>query len=395
MRNRYLDLLRAVAIVRVVVYHLFGWPWLSIVVPAMGIMFALAGSLTAASLEKRSAGKVITSRMRRLLPPLWLLGLLAVPAMIALGWAHEHGGEHPFSPARLAFWLLPVADPPGSDKAVNLVDPLWYVRAYLWFVLLSPVMYAIWKRISWFTLVLPLAGLAVLDKTGFSLPDTADTVMWDFLTFAACWTAGFAHRDGRLGRTRPGLVVAAAVVLGAAAMYWLHGHAGSEGYDLNEVPEAQALWSLAFVLVVLRWQPPMGWLSRVGPLDRAVNLLNGRAVTIYLWHNIAIDAVWPVLGFLALDDLGALDGPVDLVSAIVLTLVAVLAFGWVEDLAARRRPRLWPASRSPRPAMPAVPGVPGVPAMPAVPGVPFVPAPAAAIEDKTVTLPLVEGRRPL
>ena len=349
VRNRYLDLLRAVAIVRVLVYHLFGWPWLSIVVPAMGIMFALAGSLTAASLEKRAAGTVITSRLRRLLPPLWLLGLLAVPVMILLGWAHETDGEHPFSAARLLFWIVPVADPPGSDTAVDLWEPLWYIRAYLWFVLLSPLMYPVYKRIGWFALALPLAGLGVLDTTGFSLPDAADTVLWDFVTFAACWTAGFAHRDGRLARTRPGVVVAAAVVLGAAGLSWLHGHPGPDGYDLNEVPEAQALWSLAFVLLVLRWQPPMGWLARVGPLDRAVTLVNGRAVTIYLWHNIAIDAVWPVLGLVALDDLGTLDGPVDLLTAMALTLIAVLAFGWVEDLAARRRPRLWPASRSPRP----------------------------------------------
>jgi peptidoglycan/LPS O-acetylase OafA/YrhL len=125
VRNRYLDLLRAAAIVRVVVYHLFGWPWLSLVFPAMGVMFALAGSLTAASLDKRSAGKVVTSRLRRLLPPLWLLGLIAVPVMLALGWAHETDGEQPFSPAKLVLWLVPVGDPPGSDKGVDLWEPLW------------------------------------------------------------------------------------------------------------------------------------------------------------------------------------------------------------------------------------------------------------------------------
>ena len=106
MRNRYLDLLRAAAILRVVVYHLFGWPWLSILLPAMGIMFALAGSLTAASLDRRSAGRVITSRLRRLLPPLWLLGLVAVPVMLAAGWATESDSDHPFSIGRLFFWLL-------------------------------------------------------------------------------------------------------------------------------------------------------------------------------------------------------------------------------------------------------------------------------------------------
>jgi hypothetical protein len=31
-----------------------------------------------------------------------------------------------------------------------------------------------------------------------------------------------------------------------------------------DVTESQALWSLAFVLLVLRWQPPMGWLGRSG-----------------------------------------------------------------------------------------------------------------------------------
>jgi peptidoglycan/LPS O-acetylase OafA/YrhL len=347
VRNRYLDLLRAAAIVRVVVYHLFGWPWLSIVFPAMGVMFALAGSLTAASLDNRSARNVVTSRLRRLLPPLWLLGLIAVPVMLALGWAHETDGEQPFSPAKLLLWIVPVGDPTGSDKAVDLWEPLWYIRAYLWFVLLSPVMYLAYKKLRWFAVVLPLLAMAALDKTGFTLPDMADSAMWDFVTFGACWMAGFAHHDGRLARVKPSLVVVTAVVLGAVAMYWLQGHPGEDGYDLNDVAESQALWSLAFVLVVLRWQPPMGWLAKVRPLDGAVTLLNGRAVTIYLWHNIAIDAVWPVLAFVALDDLGSLEGAAELVVALGLTALAVLAFGWVEDLAARRRPRLFPARSRP------------------------------------------------
>jgi peptidoglycan/LPS O-acetylase OafA/YrhL len=349
VRNRYLDLLRAVAIVRVVVYHLFGWPWLSVVIPAMGIMFALAGSLTAASMDKRSADVVVVSRLRRLLPPLWLLGLIAIPVMLALGWAHESHGDHPFSPAKLLLWLLPVADPPGSDKGVDIWDPLWYVRAYLWFVVLSPALYPAYKKMGWALVAAPIVAIAVLDKTGFSLPDAADAAMWDFVTFGACWIAGFAHHDGRLARTRPAVVLGAAAVLGGAALYWLRGHAGEDGYDLNDVSESQALWSVAFVLVVLRWQPPMEWLGRVRALDRVVTLLNARAVTIYLWHNIAIDAVWPVLAVLALDDVGHLTDPVELATALAITGGAVLAFGWVEDLAARRRPRLLPLTADQRP----------------------------------------------
>jgi peptidoglycan/LPS O-acetylase OafA/YrhL len=375
VRNRYLDLLRAAAIVRVIVYHLFGWPWLSILLPAMGIMFALAGSLTAASLDKRAARRVVASRLRRLLPPLWLLGLIAVPVMLVAGWQQEVDGDHPFSVARLAFWLLPLGDPPGSDKGVDVWEPLWYLRAYVWFILLSPLLYLAYRRIGWLAVAAPLALMAILDKTGFSLPDTADAAMWDFATYGACWITGFAHHDGRLARLRPWVVIVAAAVLGAAAVYWLRGHQGEDAWDLNDVSESQALWSVAFVLLALRWQPSMRWLNRARPLSRAVTLLNARAVTVYLWHNIAIALVWPTLAVLTLDDLGHLEGPVDLVVAILLTGAAVLAFGWAEDLAAKRRPRLWPADgpgphpepvaiqRSPMPALvgadrPAVSGAP-------------------------------------
>ena len=342
MRNRYLDLLRAAAIVRVIVYHLFGWPWLSIMLPAMGVMFALAGSLTAASLDKRSAGRVISSRLRRLLPPLWLLAVIAVPAMLALGWNSEVGGDEPVS-WKLGLWLLPIGDPPGSRHGIDAWEPLWYIRAYLWFVVLSPLLYPAYKKIGWAAVAAPIVLIAVLDKTDVTLPfGRADAAMWDFATYGACWIAGFAHHDGRLARIRPGLVVAASAALGLAALYWLRGHPPESGWDLNDVSESQALWSLAFVLLALRWQPDMTWLQRRPRLNGAVNLLNARAVTIYLWHNIAIAAIWPVLTVLTLDDLGRLDAPTDLIASLALTLVAVLAFGWVEDLAARRRPALWP-----------------------------------------------------
>ena len=354
MRNRYLDLLRAAAIARVIVYHLFGWPWLSIVLPAMGVMFALAGSLAAGSLDRRSSGRVVASRLRRLLPPLWLLGLVVVPVMLVAGWTTESGGEHPFSLPRLVFWVLPIGDPPGSDAGIDAWEPLWYIRAYLWFVLLSPFLYALYQRIGWLAVAAPIAVLGLLDVTGLSLPDTADAALWDFVTYGACWIAGFAHHDGRLARLKPWVAWPVAIVLGVTALWWLRGHPGEDAWDLNDVSESQALWSVAFVLIALRWQPSMGWLERVRPLDRAVTLLNARAVTVYLWHNIAIAAVWPVLTIVALDDLSGNAGMVvDLAAALMLTVLAVLLFGWAEDLAAGRAPRLWPTGeRALRPEEP-------------------------------------------
>jgi peptidoglycan/LPS O-acetylase OafA/YrhL len=367
VRNRYLDLLRAAAILRVIVYHLFGWPWLTILLPAMGVMFALAGSLMAASLDKRRPGTVITARLRRLLPPLWAFALIAVPAMIVGGWLHEDG-DYPFSWARLVSWVIPISDPTGSDRGIDLWEPLWYLRAYLWFVLLSPLLYPIYRRIGWVAVAAPIAMLGLLDVTGFALPDAADTAMWDFVAYGACWIAGFAHHDGRLARTKPWVVLGASAVMGALALYWLRGHAGTEGFDLNDVPESQALWSLAFVLVVLRWQPRTTWLERIRPVRAAVTLLNARAVTIYLWHNVMIAVAWALLSYLALDDLGAFEEPVILVLVLVLTAAATVMFGWVEDLAARKRPRLFPTASA---------GLPTSPSDPAVP-VPVIPQPTAA-----------------
>ena len=346
MRNRYLDTLRAAAIVRVVVYHHFGWAWLSLAFPAMGVMFAVAGSLTAASLAGRSADTVVLARLRRLLPPVWLLGLVTVPLMLRAGWAAETGGAHPFRPENLIFWLLPLGDPPGSDDAAFVWDALWYVRTYLWLVVLSPLLYPLYRGVGWPMLAVPLLGMALLQRGDYGMPPAVESALWDLTTYGACWLAGFAHRDGRLGRAHPALIVAAAVALAGLGLHWLVQGRAETGWDLGAASEAQAVYSLAAVLLLPRWEPPARWLPR-GRLAGVVSVLNARAVTVYLWHGVAIAAVWPVLERTGMDDLGALESSVPLVVTVVLTVVAVIAFGWAEDLAARRRPRLWPSTGGP------------------------------------------------
>ncbi|WP_410644318.1 hypothetical protein [Amycolatopsis sp. lyj-346] len=152
-----------------------------------------------------------------------------------------------------------------------------------------------------------------------------------------------------LSRIRPAVLAglcAAAVGLGA---WWTAGHPLPDGtFDLNEIPLGQALISAAAILVFLRVSPELAWLDRTPVLGRLVTLLNARAVTIYLWHNVAIDLSYPVDAWL-----GWSSQPVQLATSAVLTAVAVLAFGWVEDLAARRPPQLLPGARR-KPVLPAV-----------------------------------------
>jgi peptidoglycan/LPS O-acetylase OafA/YrhL len=309
VRDRYLDLLRAAAIGRVLVYHVYGWAWLTFVMPAMGVMFAIAGSLMAASLARSSGAHVIGTRLRRLLPPLWLLGAIALPVMAFLEWRPDW---------RVVWWVLPLGDPVGSGDGLPFWEVLWYLRAYVWFVLLSPAVYRLYRRAPWPTVALPLALLMGLHVTGFALPGGADAVQWDLVTYGACWIAGFAHRDGRLAALPRPVLAGVVALLVAGTFGWLRMEPIPPGGDLDRVAGAQALWSLAFVLVVLRWHP------RVAD-HPALRWINSHAVTIYLWHN---PMIW-VAGLLPLASMWTLP------LVVALTGAAALTTGWAERGAAR------------------------------------------------------------
>ncbi|GAA4695507.1 acyltransferase family protein [Phytohabitans rumicis] len=326
MRDRYFDALRAAAIGRVMLYHMFPAAWLGFVFPAMGVMFALGGSLMALSLD-RSGGapdRVLVQRLRRLLPAVWAFGAIMVPAMFWFGW------PDPPTWSRLLLWIVPVAEPPGSAWAAPATEVLWYLVTYLWLVLLSPVLLWTYRRWPLRTALLPLALVFVVGDS---------SVLTDLATFGACWIVGFAHRDGALRRMAAPLLFAIAAACLVSGGGWALTHPGDDGYDLSTIPIAQALYSLGFVLIALRLSPRMDWLARLRPLDRLVSIVNARAVTIYLWHNPAIAAcfvVGDVFGAWRLGTVGYL------LVAVALVTAPVAVLGWVEDVAARRPTRLRP-----------------------------------------------------
>jgi hypothetical protein len=135
-----------------------------------------------------------------------------------------------------------------------------------------------------------------------------------------------------------------------AGLVWAVRHDVLAGNDLDSVPTAQALWSFGAVLLLFHVSPSWkDWPRRLRRWDGVITLLNSRAVTVYLWHNICIfvaaalwDLTWDV------DLLGEqvpwlLESWVPvLILAWALIALCVPLFGWAEDLAAKRRPRLWP-----------------------------------------------------
>jgi peptidoglycan/LPS O-acetylase OafA/YrhL len=353
-RDRYIDTLRALALVRVVTYHLLGWAWLPLLFPSMGVMFALAGALAATSLSRAGHWTVLRKRIRRLLPPLWALGAVLVPVMLWRGWTHDpdtHAGS-PLSWPALVTWLVPVYTPGGSAWGEPYTSVLWYLSAYLWFLLLSPPLLWLWRRWPLHTFATPLLVLAAF-TAGVVVPNGSRTDAMAHLlaTYGACWLLGFAHSDGSLRRMPLRTAVPLALALMAAGARWAYTHPHPVvGANLDAIPLANALYGLGFALLLLRCAPSFDWMRQRPALDRLVAAINARAMTIYLWHNVAVGTALVLEArFVAgrFYPYGQ-DGLSRLVQyAVVWTLIglAVLALGWVEDIAARRRPRLLPRGR--------------------------------------------------
>ncbi|GAA3393684.1 acyltransferase [Cryptosporangium minutisporangium] len=342
-RNRYFDVLRAGCIAYVVLYHAFPLAGLSYW-PRMGLLFAIAGSLTARSLDA-STRRAVATRLRRLLLPFWVTALLTVPLMLGLGWRPETGWE-------LLFWVVPIADPPGAPWAGALTEVLWYLRTYLWLLLLSPVLLPVFRRFPRLTVLVPVT-VAVAIGTGlfdvWTLGEQLGAVVQDASVYLPCWLLGFAHRDEWIANARRRTVLVGGAVLTLAGVAWALTHpAGADrSLDLNSIPLAQLLFSAGTVLFLLRAAPRWAGLERrwwpYQPVAWLVLVVNRRAMVLYLWHNVALALSFPIGTAIEVWSLGAAGGMAACCGiALVLIGVGVLALGWVEDLSAGRRPALLP-----------------------------------------------------
>ncbi|MFI6440362.1 acyltransferase [Streptomyces sp. NPDC050759] len=344
-RDRYFDTLRAVALIRVVTYHTFGWACAGMVFPSMGIMFGLAGTLMAKSLE-RPALTVVRSRMRRLLPPFWFWGVFVVLAMLVHDWMPGW---------QIVYWIVPLGDPPGNAWGEQAWEILWYLRTYLWFVLLSPVLLKVFRLAPVPVLLLSLAPIVVVQFLWAPPDNRLGSALTDLATFLFCWILGFAHRDGVLERLKaPAVVVLSLAAIAFGGWYAFTHQADTGSYDLDDIPLAQAFWSAGYVTLLMWAKSCFGidfaWLTRFRRTDRVVTVFNSRAVTIYLWHEIAlilavplIDQFWNVPAFekwLPLESQWFMFG-----IGWILIAGFVLVCGWVEDVAGKKKPQLLPGGR--------------------------------------------------
>jgi fucose 4-O-acetylase-like acetyltransferase len=354
-RDRYLDLLRAVAIGAVVIGH-----WLITVVesdPAgrltgtsalgelawshpvswlfqvMPLFFMVGGYANAASLEahRRHGGDAagwLLDRSTRLVRPTTVL-LVVIAAVAVLAW-----------------WLG--GDPELIGTAAWLVSlPLWFLIAYLGVVALTPVMLAAHRRFGLAVPVLLLLPVVVGDLLRFRYDSEAFAVGNYAFAWLAIHQVGFAWRDGRLpARPRTALPLLL-IGLGGLLAFTLAGPYPVSMVTVpgaamqNSSPPSLALVALATAqlgLALLLRGPATRWLQRPRPWT-AVVAVNAVILTVFLWHMAAV-----VLVTLVLDRLGALptvpvDDPTWLLWRIPwLAVLAVALAGLVALFARFERP---------------------------------------------------------
>ncbi len=336
-RNEFLDLVRTVAIIRVLAWHTYGYAWLSYFVASMPAMFFVAGSLMAHSLSRAPSRRVLVARFRRLLIPLWAFALFALTVMLIHDATRTELGD-PLHWSQVPWWVFPIWDPQGSDWGVTFWAVLWYMRCLTWLLLLSPVLYWLFNRLSIAIIGLPL-GLLI----AFELMDRAgNPVAWQFedaALFGIFWLLGFAYNAGLLSRLGTASRAGATLVFAGAAAAWMLTQDVPNGV-VNASYPAHLFVGLTWLFGALTFERALAAFAAWRRPAWVIAWVNDRIFTIYLWHAAGL---WVMYELLWIEDRPDwLRHAASLPIVLFVTFACMLAFGWIEDLAARRELHLAP-----------------------------------------------------
>lgn len=323
-RNRWVDFLRAVSIMAVVIGHwlmaglyvdasgelvrgdllsVSEWAhWLTWGFQVMPVFFLVGGYSNGvsweATLRKAEPGKPgkyrdwLASRVQRLITPTF-------PVLMV--WAV------------LAVVLTQVGLPREQIRMATeaALIPVWFLAVYLLVTAFTPLAYRAWKRFGWlsFAWFIPLAVLTDWLRFAHGVPYISFTnFLWVFL---GIHQLGFAWREGRFGNRLVALVwfaVALAVLVSITVygFYPVSMVSAPDGFS-NSLPPTCALFALGVVQVglVLALEPLGRKMLDNLTIWTATVLMNGMIMTVFLWHLTAFVLVmtvcWVGLGGLGLD----------------------------------------------------------------------------------------------
>ena len=323
-RNRWVDFLRAVSIMAVVIGHWLmaglyvdesgalqrgdlldtaNWThWLTWAFQVMPVFFLVGGYSNgvswAATSSKAAPGQVgvyrdwLASRVQRLIGPTFPLLLVWAVLAVAMTQAGIDRGE-----IRAA-----------TEAALI---PVWFLAVYLLVTACTPLAYRAWKSFGWLSFAgfIPLAiGVDYL-RFAHDVPYISFTnFLWVFL---GIHQLGFAWRDGKfdnrlfaLATFAVGLAVLVSITV--YGFYPVSMVSAPDGFS-NSLPPTLALFALGVVQVglVLALEPLGKKMLENIRIWTATVLMNGMIMTVYLWHLTAfvlvMTVVWLGLGGVGLD----------------------------------------------------------------------------------------------
>ena len=304
-RNRVVDLLRAAAILVVVLGH-----WL------MAAVTVRDGELVPGHLLGLASWTHPLTWVFQVMPVFFLVGGYAN----ALSWRSARGRGMPYAGwlrarlrrllvpvvPRLLAWLVAVSVahaagvPAATLRTASQVAlvPTWFLAAYVVVCSVAPATLWLWERIGWASVVGGVVLGCLVDLVSLG----TDTLWIGFANYVVVWATvhqlGYAWLDGRLAGTGRRLVLAGVGAVGVVALVWagpypvsmvgLDGAAVNNSYPtrvtLLFLGMLQAGLVLSLEPLVARWmQRPRAWTATV--------LLNTRIMTLYLWHLTAMVAV--------------------------------------------------------------------------------------------------------
>ncbi len=304
-RNRYVDLLRAVSILVVVLGHwtmaavtvrdgelvpghvlvLASWThpltWVFQVMPVFFLVGGYANALSWRSAQRRDEdyGTWLRARARRLtLPVVPVLLVWFAAGAVALGLGVD------WRTLRLA-------------STVALV-PTWFLAAYILVVAVAPATLMAWERWRWWSLLAGALAAALVDLVSLSTGSIAVGFVNYLLVWATVHQLGYAWLDGDLSGVPRRTALAVAGLVGAVLLVVVGPYPVSMvGVDTatvnNTYPTRVTLLLLGmFQAGVVLLVEPLGHRLVAGAKAwAAVVALNARIMTLYLWHVTAMVAV--------------------------------------------------------------------------------------------------------
>ena len=276
-RDAALDGLRALAILRVITWHASGWSFTTWIISSVPAMFVVTGALLARSLQKGPAFQVLWKRFKRLLLPLWCYSIVVFALSLY------------FQVRTSAIWtfFLPFNQPTSLIASQWFTSAMWYLRAYVWVLVLAPFIYALTRR--WKSLI-PAVGIVAVVAFGIWNTDTTG-ISWavgDILLYSTCTAAGMAWLVH--GRPSARTLHYAAIAFLAAACGWLLYRQPLDGVVNND--HVLHLFVGGFWTALLLHFPNTLSSFSTTAVSR---FLNKYPLSVYLWHSMAAWFFWQLV----------------------------------------------------------------------------------------------------